>query len=344
MNNILNILWIIILIQIFIPLIQKRLLAAKRLGMMRNLEKYRQSRVITMIHRQETMNFLGFPIARYIDIEDSEHLLRAIRMAPVDMPIDLVLHTPGGLVLASEQIACALKRHQGNVTVFVPHYAMSGGTMIALAADEIVMDPDAVLGPVDPQLGGPQTGYYPAASILKALEQPNPNREDHTIIQGDIAKKAITQVYQTIYRLLLEHQPPEKASELAKMFSEGRWTHDYPIDFEEAKAMGLPVSDQMPDEVYQLMDLYPQARPQRPGVTSSLFPIALLQCRAKVRSESDTYNLKSEGVIRDGMETKRERRRIFCEDGIRKKRKNRKKESRRNSQKRRRRSLKSFIT
>jgi ClpP class serine protease len=266
MNNILNILWIIILIQIFVPLLQKHLLAAKRLGMMRNLEKYRQSRVITMIHRQETMNFLGFPIARYIDIEDSEHLLRAIRMTPVDMPIDLVLHTPGGLVLASEQIACALKRHQGNVTVFVPHYAMSGGTMIALAADEIVMDPDAVLGPVDPQLGSPQTGYYPAASILKALEQPNPNREDHTIIQGDIAKKAVTQVYQTIHRLLLEHQTPEKASELAKMFSEGRWTHDYPIDFEEAKAMGLPVSDQMPDEVYQLMDLYPQARPQRPGV------------------------------------------------------------------------------
>lgn len=266
MSNILNILWIIILIQIFIPLLQKRLLAAKRTGMMRNLEKYRQSRVITLIHRQETMSFLGFPIARTIDIEDSEHVLRAIRMTPIDMPIDLVLHTPGGLVLASGQIACALKRHPGKVTVFVPHYAMSGGTMIALAADEIVMDPDAVLGPVDPQLGNPQAGYYPAASILKVLEQPNPNRDDHTIIQGDIAKKAIAQVYQTIHRLLLEHQTPEKASELAMMFSEGRWTHDYPIDFEEVKAMGLPVSDQMPDEIYQLMELYPQAKPQRPGV------------------------------------------------------------------------------
>lgn len=266
MNNILNILWIIILIQIFIPLLMKRILAAKRLKMMRDMEKKRESRVVTMIHRQETMNFLGFPIARYIDIEDSEHLLRAIRMTPVDMPIDLVLHTPGGLVLASEQIACALKRHQGKVTVFVPHYAMSGGTLIALAADEIVMDPDAVLGPVDPQLGSPQTGYYPAASILRALEQPNPNRDDHTLIQGDIAKKAIAQVYQTIYKLLLEHQTPEKASELAKLFSEGRWTHDYPIDFEEAKAMGLPVSNQMLEEIYELMELYPQAKPQRPGV------------------------------------------------------------------------------
>jgi ClpP class serine protease len=78
MNNILTILWIIILIQIFIPLLMKRWLAAKRLRMMRDFENKRKSRVITMIHRQETMSFLGFPIARYIDIEDSEHLLRAV--------------------------------------------------------------------------------------------------------------------------------------------------------------------------------------------------------------------------------------------------------------------------
>ncbi|MFB3884031.1 MAG: hypothetical protein ACE144_02315 [Thermodesulfobacteriota bacterium] len=266
MSDIMNILWILILIQIFIPLIQKRILMARRLATIRNIEKKRQSRVISMIHRQETMSFLGFPIARYIDIEDSEHLLRAIRMTPIDMPIDLILHTPGGLVLASEQIACALKRHKGKVTVLVPHYAMSGGTLVALAADEIVMDPDAVLGPVDPQLGSPQAGYFPAASILKALEQPNPNRDDQTIILGDVAKKAIDQVYETVRTLLLEHQTPERASELAKMFSEGRWTHDYPIDFEQAKEMGLPVSDKMPAEVYQLMEFYPQARQQRPGV------------------------------------------------------------------------------
>jgi len=266
MNNIMNIIWIIILIQIFIPLLQKRYMAYRRLAIMRSIEKKRQSRVITMIHRQETMSLLGFPIARYIDIEDSEKILRAIRMTPKEMPIDLVLHTPGGLVLAAEQIACALKRHPGKVTVFVPHYAMSGGTLVAMAADEIVMDPDAVLGPVDPQLGSPQAGYYPAASILKALEQPNPNRDDQTIILGDEAKKAINQVHHSVYSLLLKHQSPEKAEELAKMFTEGRWTHDYPIDFEQAKKWGFPVSDEMPKEIYELMELYPQARQQRPGV------------------------------------------------------------------------------
>ena len=266
MGDWMNIFWILIMIQIFVPLVQKRILMAKRLATMRNIEKRRSSRVITMIHRQETMSLLGFPVARYIDIEDSEQVLRAVRMTPADMPIDLVVHTPGGLVLASEQIACALKRHRGKVTVFVPHYAMSGGTLVALAADEIVMDPDAVLGPVDPQLGSPQSGYFPAASILKALDQPNPNRDDHTIIMGDVAKKAISQVNQTVYHLLLEHQTPGKAADLAKMFSEGRWTHDYPINYEEAKEMGLPVATDMPEEIYRLMEYYPQARQQRPGV------------------------------------------------------------------------------
>ncbi len=263
--NITDIMWILVFISFFIPVIQKRMLLLKRQMIMRSIETKRNSRVISMIHRQEVMSLFGFPLARYIDIEDSEAVLRAIRMTPHDMQIDLVLHTPGGLVLAAEQIACALKRHKGKVTVFIPHYAMSGGSLIAMAADEIVMDPNAVLGPVDPQLGGPQ-GYYPAVSILKALEQPNPNRDDQTLILGDVAKKAIDQVYEAVYSLLLKHNTPEKAAELARMLSEGRWTHDYPIDFEQAKELGLPVNDQMPTEVYGLMELYQQSGMRRPSV------------------------------------------------------------------------------
>lgn len=267
MSDLFNIIWILFLIQAFLPMLQKQLLTYRRQSAMKAIETKRASRVITMIHRQETMSLLGFPVARYIDIEDSEQVMRVIRMTPPEMPIDLILHTPGGLVLASEQIACALKRHKGDVTVFVPHYAMSGGTLVALAADGIVMDPNAVLGPVDPQLMAGQGGAaYPAASILKALEQPNPNRDDSTLIMGDVARKAIDQVYNTVRDLLLEHNTPEKADEIAKMLSEGRWTHDYPIDIEQARSLGLDVSEDMPKEVYQLMDLYPQTRQQRPGV------------------------------------------------------------------------------
>lgn len=266
MGDFASLIWIIILLQLFLPALQKRVLEAKRQFAMRRIEARRKSRVVTMIHRQESMSLLGFPIARYIDIEDSERVLRVIRLTPPDMPIDIVLHTPGGLVLAAEQIACALRRHPAKVTVFVPHYAMSGGTLIALAAGEIVMDPNAVLGSVDPQIGIPPGAMYPAASILAALQKENPNREDQTLILGDVAEKAVRQVYATMYGLLRDHLPEEQAHEVASKLSEGYWTHDHPICFDEARSLGLPVSDAMPKEIYELMDLYPQAGPRRPSV------------------------------------------------------------------------------
>ncbi len=237
-----------------------------RRNLLRQLEQDRGSRVITLIHRQEGFGLFGLAFGRYIDIDDSEQLLRAIRMTPPEMPIDLLLHTPGGLVLASDQIAHALKRHDGKITVLVPHYAMSGGTLVALAADEILMDPDAVLGPVDPQLGSLTRGSWPAASILRALEQDNPNRDDETLILGDVARKAIDQVRETVRELLAGRFDEAEAERLAALLSEGRWTHDYPIRLEEAQGLGLPVSDAVPELVYRLMELYPRRSQRRPSV------------------------------------------------------------------------------
>jgi ClpP class serine protease len=148
----------------------------------------------------------------------------------------------------------------------VPHYAMSGGTLVALAADEILMDRDAVLGPVDPQLGGLPHGYWPAVSILAALETPNPNRNDQTLILGDMARKAIDQVHDTVRELLLEAHGADDAERLATLLSHGRWTHDFPIRFDYAAEIGLPVSGQVPEAVYALMALYPQRGQRRPSV------------------------------------------------------------------------------
>ena len=250
---------------LLVPPLLRRRRERRRRALLRGFEQRRSSRVITMIHRQETMSLLGIPFRRFIDIEDAEQVLRAIRMTPAEMPIDLILHTPGGLVLASDQIAYALKRHAGRVTVIVPHYAMSGGTLVALAADEILMDPDAVLGPVDPQLGSLLRGAWPAASILAALEQPNANRDDETLILGDIARKAVVQVRDTVVELVRDRMPAE-AEALAATLSEGRWTHDFPIRLEHARQLGLPVSDALPEGVHELMDRYPRRAQRRPSV------------------------------------------------------------------------------
>ncbi|HWR28584.1 MAG TPA: hypothetical protein VN631_02020 [Negativicutes bacterium] len=257
-----QILWLLFIVFTVWPMMKMKMLERSRYSILREFEKGRGSRLITMIHRQESVMIIGLPISRYINIEDSEQVLRAIRMTPDDMPIDLVLHTPGGLVLAAEQISLALLRHPAKVTVFVPHYAMSGGTMIALAADEINMDCNAVLGPVDPQLG-----QYPAVSILKAVSRKRIDRvDDNTLIMADMAEKAIRQVEDFITDLLVDKRTPEKARELAHTLSEGRWTHDYPITCDKLKEMGLPVNVDFPPEIYSLMDLYPQPPQGRPSV------------------------------------------------------------------------------
>ena len=258
-----DIFWLFIMFSALQPWLRQRMQDALRMRKIGQLERERDSRVILLVHRQETMRFLGFPLVRYIDVNDSEEVLRAIQMTGDDVPLDIVLHTPGGLVVAALQIARAIRGHKAKVTVFVPHYAMSGGTLIAMAADEIIMCPHSVLGPIDPQLE-----QSPAASLLKVVEQkPIKEIDDHTLILADLGRKAISQVKKAAGELLARHLPAPQAEALAEKLSTGTWTHDYPIAAAEAKDLGLPVSTKMPELVLQLMALYPQpVRAQTGGV------------------------------------------------------------------------------
>ena len=254
--------WVMIVGFIVFTLFGTRGNDSARSELLNRFEKERGSRVISLIHRQESTSVFGVSVDNHISIEDSEAVLRAIRLTPPEQPIDLILHTPGGLVLASEQIAKALVEHKGKVTVFIPHYAMSGGTMIALAADEIVMDNNAVLGPVDPQIGG-----MPAGSIVNLLALKNRNNiSDEMLILADVAQKARVQVAGFITQVLMKRMPEKKALQVATILSEGRWTHDFPLIVPVLREFGLPVTTNMPLLVYELMDLYPQGNGARPSV------------------------------------------------------------------------------
>jgi ClpP class serine protease len=258
-------LWAFLLLSALQPMLRQRLLDRSRTRLIRELERSRKCRVIALVHRQETMSLLGFPLARFINIEDSEEVLRAVQLTDPDLPIDLILHTPGGLVLASEQIANALVAHRAPVTVHVPHYAMSGGTLLALAADRIVMAPHAVLGPLDPQVG-----QFPAVSILRAVERKeraSQRVDDQTLILADMAEKAQRQVRALVERILVRNGwESARAAPLADAFTDGRWTHDYPITVDEARELGLPVTTDVPTEVYEFMKLFPQPSARRPSV------------------------------------------------------------------------------
>lgn len=244
------------------PLLQQRLLESMRRRKITAIERERSSRVILIAHRQETMRLLGFPIIQYINMNDTEEVIHAIRMTDPDMPLDVILHTPGGLALAAIQIARAVKEHRGPTTVFVPHYAMSGGALIAIAADQIVLAPHAVLGPIDPQIDG-----LPAAAILEAAaRKPVAEIEDQTLILESVARRAMSQLRAVVSGLLPDAMAEGDRQKLADLLTSGAWTHDYGITPQEAAHLGLPVSIDLPAAIYDLMRLYPQPLRKTPSV------------------------------------------------------------------------------
>ena len=246
--------WIFFAIMALQPLFMGRWYAVRRAQAIRAIEKSHASRVITMIHRQEKRSLLGLAVSRHIDMEDAQTIIAAIMDTPEDMPIDLVIHTPGGLVLAAMQIARAVESHKAKVTVYVPVYAMSGGTLIALAANEIVMGEFSMLGPIDPQMAG-----LPAVSLVKAREaKPIERVADFTLVLADVGEKALAQVKQGAVELLTGRMEQAAAEALAAKLAGGHWTHDYALTADQARALGLPVKVDMPLEVMKLMTLYPQ--------------------------------------------------------------------------------------
>ena len=255
-----DIIWLYFIISSLQPLLQREWLSSSRRRTLALISRRREVTVVTLIHRQETMSLLGFPVARYIDIDDAQSVLRAIRETPPGRGIEIILHTPGGLVLAASQIAQALADHDGPVTAVVPHYAMSGGTLIALAADSIVLDRHCALGPVDPQLG-----QYPAASLVEVSQLPG-DHDDQTLILADVGRKALRQVDAIVTHLLSRHMEPAPAHELARLLSSGVWTHDHPLMADDLVKLGLPVRVGVPEEERTLMDLYPQPRGREAAV------------------------------------------------------------------------------
>lgn len=249
-----TIIFVLLAIMALQPLVMGRWYAMRRTHAIRSIEKEHRSRVITMIHRQEKRSLFGFSVRQHIDMEDAQTVIAAIKETPANVPIDFIVHTPGGIALAAMQIARAVEAHPAKVTVYVPVYAMSGGTLIALAADEIVLGEFSVLGPIDPQILG-----LPAASIVRARDtKPVADVSDLTLVLADVGEKAVTQIRQGAIELMTPRLDEAKAEAIAEKLAGGHWTHDYALTAKEAKVLGLPVKVEMPHTIMDLMKLYPQ--------------------------------------------------------------------------------------
>lgn len=112
------------------------------------------------------------PSLTSITEEDVQGLMEVVHGLP-GKNLDLILHSPGGSAEAAEAIVHYLRAKFDHIRVIVPHAAMSAATLVACAANEIVMGKQSSLGPVDPQyiIGGPNPGQVQAVPAQAILDQ-----------------------------------------------------------------------------------------------------------------------------------------------------------------------------
>lgn len=250
-----DLLWAGLILLFLYPYFLNWWLDRKKTLFMRVLGRQSRAQIITLIHTSNRLSFLGFTFFRMIDMSDMEDILDAIRSTPKNKPIDLILHVTGGMVLSTTQIARALKAHPARTRVIIPYYAMSGGTLISLGADEIVMAENAILGPLDPQLLTFK-GPIPVNTLKDVVKKKGLKADDETLMLASVGKQATQQIQDVIIDLLKDKVRTDKAKKIANFLTTGGKTHDYPISPEEAKKLGLPVKVGVRPEVFKLLEAY----------------------------------------------------------------------------------------
>jgi len=226
----------------------KEEILARRAQLIRELEQERGSRVLQLIHRKEPWS--ESDEAPEIVLEDSEVILQQVRETPRDKPIDFIIHTEGGLAFAADLIAMALKYHPAKVTVIIPFYAMSDGTYIVLAADEIMMEKCSILAPCEPIIDDMQANLV--MGILK--RKPIETISDGTILLAESARMETENAREFVKWLLADKMGEDQATQVASFLTGGFMASSTPITLDVARAIGLNVVEGVPEKVMQLFD------------------------------------------------------------------------------------------
>ncbi len=226
----------------------KEEILARRAQLIRGLEEERGSRVLQLIHRKEPWSTSDEEPE--IVLEDSEIILQQIRETPPDKPIDFIVHTEGGLAFAADLIAMALRYHKSKVTVMVPFYALSDGTLLGLAADEIMMEKTSILAPVEPLIDDMPANWVMAILKRKPIE----TISDRTILFAEAARMETENAKELVKWLLIDKMSEEQATQVANFLAGGYMASSTPITLDVARAIGLNVVEGVPDKVMQLFE------------------------------------------------------------------------------------------
>lgn len=170
-------------------------------------------------------------------LNDLESAIRSFK----GKPYDLILHTPGGYVFYAQLLSKAILGYEKDVRALVPFYAMSGGTMLALSCNEIVMGNFACLGPVDPQLGGLFSSGS-ARSWKEVLRKKGRKASDSTI-QFAYVGEQYTKTVRNDIRVLLSQKikDPAKLEVALDILTDGQLEHAYQLDISRLSDIGVNV-------------------------------------------------------------------------------------------------------
>ena len=206
---------------------------------------------IAIIHHLRPSAFVWIK-KRYaqINLEEALAVVQTIRGVPDDRPIHLILHTLGGLSIAGEMIAQAIKLHKASVTAYIPYYAMSAGTVIALATERVVFGRGAALGPIDSQYYG-----FPVDSYIDMLKRKRARHiDDATLLIALSAKKVIADDEKVLCDLINKKHGHGDPCKIARYLASGIHNHGYRVTFDKAKQLGINVATGVPQEYFELVD------------------------------------------------------------------------------------------
>ncbi len=194
----------------------------------------------------------------------------AIGDIPSDTPLDLMLTSPGGDAETALRLAMMCHAGRSDFRVIVPETAASAATLLALAAESILMSTTSALGPVDPQIFLPtRNSYYPAKDLVQIVDdleqrtQSNPLAfEFYSALLGDIdgatyqaARASILRTEELVPDVLsIRSNPPsEELVEALTQGLQGPSMHSATIGYRHAQELGLPAVYEEPESEYWKM-------------------------------------------------------------------------------------------
>ncbi|MCD8195346.1 MAG: ATP-dependent Clp protease proteolytic subunit [Coprobacillus sp.] len=210
-------------------------------------------------------------VSSEIDEDDLVGFINATEDIDTSKGLDLILHTPGGSVEASESIVKFLRLKFNDIRVIVPQAALSAGTLLALCADSILMSSASFLGPTEPQF----FSGIPASSILKEFERAKKDitkdskKEEYykmrlegypvgfydyvknsiSIVKGDLKEWLSSYMFKDISS---GSKKDKTINKIINTLMNPKKSHNYHFSLKDCENMGLKVSNLEEDKYYLL--------------------------------------------------------------------------------------------